>query len=71
MLPGLVAAVGQLDAAGLAPAAHLHLGLDHDGEAEPLGGGHGVVDRLDGLAGGDRYAEARQQLLALILEEIH
>ena len=40
----LVGVVGQLDAAGLAPPADLHLGLDHDRVAEPVGGGHGVVD---------------------------
>ena len=68
---GLVGGVGQLDAAGLAPPADLHLGLDHDRIAEPVGGGDGVVDGLDGLAGGDGHAEARQQLLALVLEEVH
>ena len=43
VLAGLVGVVGQLDAAGLAPAADLDLGLDHDRVAEALGGGHGVV----------------------------
>ena len=52
----LVGVVGELDAAGLAPAAHLHLGLHHDRVADPLGGGHGLVDGGDRLARADRDA---------------
>ena len=41
----LVGVGGQLDAARLAPAAHLHLGLDHDRVARLLGLGDRLVDR--------------------------
>ncbi len=40
----LVGVVGELDAARLAAAADLHLGLDDHRVADPLGGGDGVVD---------------------------
>ena len=67
----LVGVVGQLDAAGLAAAADLHLGLDDDRVA----GGFGLRDRLvDGVghaAGADRDAVAGEVLLALVLEQIH
>ena len=46
----LVGVVGQLDAAGLASPADLHLGLHHHRVADALGGGDGVVDGGDGLA---------------------
>ena len=53
VLAALVGVGGELDAAGLAPAADLDLGLDHDRVADPVGGGDGVVD------GGDRLARRR------------
>ena len=37
VLGGLVRRVGELDAAGLHPAAGQHLGLDHDRAADFLG----------------------------------
>ena len=67
----LVGVVGELDAAGLAAAAHLHLGLHHHRVADALGGGDGVVDGGDGLAGADRDPVAREELLALVLVEVH
>ena len=42
----LVGVVGQLDAARLASAAHLHLRLDDDGVARLLGLAHRLVDRV-------------------------
>jgi hypothetical protein len=66
----LVRAGGQLDAAGLAAAAHLDLGLDHHGVADALGGGHGVVDGGDGLARADRDAVAGEELLALVFVQV-
>ena len=61
----------QLDAAGLAPAAHLHLGLDHHRVADAVGDLHRLGHRGDRCAVGHRDAVAREQLLALIFEEIH
>ena len=47
--PDLVGVVGQLDAAGLAPATDLDLGLDDDRVAGRVGRRDGLVDRV-GLA---------------------
>ena len=74
-VPGVVARLGgvggELDAAGLAPASHLHLRLHHDRVAE-------LVGRLDRLLHGvgrrsRRHGDpvAREELLALVLEQIH
>ena len=68
---GLVGVGGELDAAGLAPTAHVHLGLDHHRVAEPLGGGDGLVHGERHLTGRDRDAVAREELLALVFEEVH
>ena len=65
---GLVGVLGDLDAAGLAAAADQDLGLDHAREADPLGGGDGVVDVVRGLALGNGDAGAREELLALVFE---
>ena len=65
------ASLAQLDAAGLAAAAHLHLRLDHHRVADAIGDRDGVIDRGHRLAG--RYGDpvAREELLALVLVEIH
>ena len=63
--------VGELDAAGFPAAADLHLRLHDDRIADAVGRGDRVVDRGHGLAGGDGNPVAREQLLALILEQIH
>ena len=68
--PGLLGVVGQLDPAGLAAPTDLHLGLDHDRVADAVGGGHGLVDGGDGLAGAHRDAIAGEELFSLVLEEI-
>ena len=67
----LVDVARQLDATGLAPAADQHLRLDHHRVAELLGRGDGLVDREGDVAGRDRDAVAREELLALVLEEVH
>ena len=66
---GLV--VGELDAAGLAAAADLHLGLDDDRVAGLVGLGDGVVDRVGRATRADRDVVAGEVLLALVLEQIH
>ena len=60
----LVGVLGELDAAGLAAPADLHLRLDDDGIPDAVGGGDRVVDGLDGLAGrhGDAVARANSCL---------
>ena len=68
VLLGLVAVLGDLDAAGLAAAADLHLRLDHARVADLLGGRDGLADRGRGLARGDRDTVASEQLLALVFE---
>jgi hypothetical protein len=68
---GLLAVVGDLDAAGLAAPTDLHLRLDDARVADLVGGGDGLLDRGGRRAGGDRHAVAGKQLLALIFEKIH
>ena len=67
----LVGVVGELDAAGLAPATDLDLGLDDDRVAGRVGLGDGLVDGDGDAAGADRDAVAGEVLLALVFEEIH
>ncbi len=62
---------GELDAAGLAAPADQHLRLDDDRVADLGGRRDGVLDGVDGLAGGDPQAVAGEQLLALILQQVH
>src|SRR5207253_2104316 len=63
--------IGQLNAAGLAPAADLDLCFDDDGVAGPVGSSDRVVDGVGGAAGGDGDAVLREVLLALVFEEVH
>ena len=67
----LVGVVGQLDAAGLAATAHLHLRLHDDGIAGTLGCGDGLVDGVRHIARRHRDVVAGEVLLALVLEQIH
>ncbi len=76
MLPAcvadLVGVVGELDAAGLAAAADLHLGLDDDrvaGLVRPASTASSTVSA--GAARLTRDVVAGEVLLALVLEEIH
>ena len=71
VLVGLDAVLGDLDPADLAAAADLHLRLDHARITDLVGGGDRLLDGLRGPAVRNRYAVARKQLLALILEQIH
>ena len=71
MLARLVAVLGELDAAGLAAAADLHLRLDDARVADLVGRLDGLVDRGRRGAGRDGDAVAGEELLALVLEEVH
>ena len=46
VLSHLIGVVGELDAAGLAATADVHLGLDDHRIADGVGGGDGLVDRV-------------------------
>ena len=61
----------ELHAAGLAAAADQHLRLDDDRVADLVGGADGILDGRYRLAGGDLQAVAGEELLALILEQVH
>ncbi len=62
---------GDLDPAGLAPATDQHLRLDRTRKADPLGGRQGFIDAGGNLTAGHGDAVLCEQLLALILEEVH
>ena len=64
-------AVRELDPAGLAAAAGQHLRLHDDLAAELLRGRARLLGRRGEPPLGDRDPEAREELLALILVEIH
>src|SRR4051794_12670710 len=51
--------------------ADLDLGLDHAGVAHGLGGLDRLGHRGGRTAGGHRDALAREELLALVLEQVH
>src|SRR5690606_16501078 len=72
VLAHLVEAAGELDAAGLAAATGVDLGLDHP---EVAGNGLGGVDRLFGRARNaprrHRDAVVGEQLLGLVFVEVH
>ena len=61
----------ELDTAGFATPADLHLGLDDDWVPDRVGLADGLVDGVGHAAGRDRNTEAGEVLLALVLEEIH
>ncbi len=63
--------VRELDAAGLAAAAGQHLRLDDDRAAELLRGGAGLLRRVGAAPVRDGDADAPEQLLALVLVEVH
>ena len=70
VLLGLVGRLGELDAAGLAAAAGLDLRLDDD-DAELLGGGPGLGRGVGDDAESDRDIVLGEELLRLILHQIH
>ena len=63
--------VGELDAAGLAAAARQHLSLDDDRAAELLGRGARLLRRRREPPLGDGDPEPPEELLALVLVEVH
>ena len=71
VLADLVGVGGELHAAGLAATADVHLGLHHHRVADRVGGGDGLVDRVDRATVGHRDAERGEELLALVFEKIH
>ena len=62
---------GQLHAPGLAPPSGVDLGLHHHRQPEPFGRGYRLVRGERDLAGGNRQSVPGEQLLALVLEQIH
>ena len=70
-LGGLLGRRRQLDAAGLAAPAGEHLRLDDDGAAELGCGRLRLAGRERDAPLRDGDAEAREQLLPLVLVEIH
>ena len=62
--------LGDLDPAGLAASADLHLGLDHAGIADLLRGLDGRIDGVGDPAFGYWNPVAGEELLSLIFEEI-
>jgi hypothetical protein len=67
----LLGVLGDLDPARLAASTDQHLGLDRAGIADPPRSGNRVVDRGGDLAAWHGDAVLGEQLLALILEEVH
>jgi hypothetical protein len=72
---GLVRALGQLHAAGLAAAAHLHLRLHHD-QGWPAAANSAAISRASSavwatLPRWDRDAVLGEQFLRLILKQVH
>src|SRR5207248_8472412 len=64
-------ALGELDAAGLAATARQHLRLHDHGPAERRRRGTGLLRGHREPAFGDRNAHAAEELLALVLVQIH
>ena len=67
----LVRPGGQLDAAGLAPAAGLDLGLDDDGTAETGSDRARLVGGGGHAAGKGRDPVLAEEVLGLVLEQVH
>jgi hypothetical protein len=74
-LPGVLAdllpARGHLDAAQLAASADLNLGLHHARVAHRVGRRDGLVDGRGRTPRRHRHAMPGEQLLSLVLEEVH
>lgn len=68
---GLIRGAYQLDAAGLAAAADLHLGLDDRLAAQPLGRLAGRLRRVDDFTGQHRYTVLGEEVPRLVLEQVH
>src|SRR5207248_318089 len=63
--------VGHLDATGLAASTGVHLRLDDDLAAEPLGDPPGLGRRVGDVAIRHRHPELAQQPLGLVLVDLH
>ena len=68
---GVLRVLRELDPAGLAAAAGEHLRLDNDRAAEPLGRETRLVWGHRQPALRDRDPEAAEELLALVLVQVH
>jgi hypothetical protein len=71
VLLGLRAVVRQLDPAGLAAPADLDLRLDRHRVAELLGRLNGLGHSRGGSPVGHGHAVLREELFALVFEEVH
>ena len=71
LVEGLVGSAGELDAPGLASTAHLDLGLHHHRAPDRGGDVPRLLGRGRDLPGQHRQAEAREQLLGLVLVKVH
>ena len=70
-LLGLLGRLRDLDAAGLAAAAGLDLGLDDDDATDLLRGRASVLGGLDGLAECAGHSVLGEELLRLVLHQVH
>ena len=71
MPAGLRLIGGDLDASRLPALADPYLSLDHARVADLVGGIDSLLDRARGPAVGNGHTVAREQLLSLVLVEIH
>ena len=71
MLERLVTIVGDLDPAGLAALADPHLRLDHARVAHLLRRLHGGGNAVGVATVGNRDAVLGEELLSLVLEQVH
>jgi hypothetical protein len=67
----LLRGLGELDAAGLAASADLHLRLDDDLAADALGGGPGFFRSVRDGTRWNRYAMGGEEFPRLVLVEVH
>ena len=71
VLEGLVRGLGDLDAAGLAAAADLHLRLDDNDAADLLGSGLGFFRGVRNDAGKHGNAVCLEEIARLVLIQVH
>ena len=71
MLEGLVSGLGELDTTSLAAAARLDLRLDDGHAADLLGSGLRILGGLDDHTQGGGDAVLGEELLRLVLHQIH
>ena len=71
MLAHLCLIAGELDASGLPAAADQDLRLDDDGVADLVGGARRLIVRAHGPAGRNIQPVTGEELLALVLQQVH